>query len=246
MATGERFLFYSSIMDTTERIKSAYGKEDAYNFLEDVIYYGLYGEEPDDDSKSWLYGFDTIAAVIKSAQDNYDKKAEMGKRGGRPKTIPEGDIPQIQNVLNAAQGKVDRTNAKKRLANQYGCSVRTLERALKMYEQESMMRSEVERQNQFCPATKPILSENENCDKIDKTTTKPILSHSDKTDKTDKSTTKLVLSVETPPASATKLTKARQNLIYNKNKNNNKNTDFFAEGEKISTEDNWDAAAWEF
>lgn len=137
MATGERFLFYSSIMETAEKIRGKFGKEAAYDFLEDVINFGLYGEYPLDDSDSWLFGFDTIAAVISSAQERYEQKVEQGKRGGRPKAIPDEDIPLICEELSAAKVNGRLGVVKQEIAQRYGCGIRTIENVFRDFKRKN-------------------------------------------------------------------------------------------------------------
>lgn len=133
MATGRKFLFYESIMDTADRISENFGKEKAYDFLVDVIDFGLLGVYPDEDSPSWLYGFDTISAVIQSAQENYDRRVEAGKRGGRPKSIPEEDMRAVYQEVIDAESKGKTTIVKRKICEKYNCSVRTLNRLLKEF-----------------------------------------------------------------------------------------------------------------
>ena len=75
--------------------------------------YGLYGEEPDEDSEVWDFGFDGVIATISSAKDRYTKRI---------------DVPQEELEQFVREGRTQQE-----MASYYGCSVDTIQRRMKQY-----------------------------------------------------------------------------------------------------------------
>ena len=75
--------------------------------------YGLYGEEPNEDSEVWDLGFDGVIATISSAKDRYTKRI---------------DVPQEELEQFVREGRTQQE-----IASFYNCSVDTIQRRMKQY-----------------------------------------------------------------------------------------------------------------
>ena len=75
--------------------------------------YGLYGEEPDEDSEVWDFGFDGVIATISSAKDRYTKRI---------------DVPQEELEWFVNEGRTQQE-----IASYYNCSTDTIQRRMKQY-----------------------------------------------------------------------------------------------------------------
>ena len=115
------FVFYESFLKNLQHVEKFQGKEAAYNFLIDLIEYGLYGLTPDEDSLTWLYGFEQIKTSIDAAQDRRDKQIAIGKTGGRPRKIV--DIEEIVRLK-------DEGLSMRAISNQLNISEKTVRRRL--------------------------------------------------------------------------------------------------------------------
>lgn len=120
------FVFYESFLKGIQRVEGFEGKEAAYDFLMDLIEYGLYGLIPEEDNKTWLYGFEQMKASIDNAQNRREKQIAQGKMGGRPRKII--DIEEI--LLLRSQGLSLRA-----IADQLSISPKTVSRRLEEYGQ---------------------------------------------------------------------------------------------------------------
>ena len=85
MINNESFVFYESFYKQLMQIANKVGPEAAIQLLNDIAQFGLYGAWPDEDSMSFLYGFEGIATAISSAKDRHNKAKVDGAKGGRPK-----------------------------------------------------------------------------------------------------------------------------------------------------------------
>ena len=75
--------------------------------------YGLYGDEPDEDSEVWDYGFDGVIATISTAKDRYTKRI---------------DVPQEELEQFVREGRTQQE-----IASYYNCSTDTIQRRMKQY-----------------------------------------------------------------------------------------------------------------
>jgi transposase len=75
--------------------------------------YGLYGDEPDDDSDVWDFGFDGVIATISTAKDRYTKRID----------VPQEELERFVNEGRSQQ----------EIASYYNCSVDTIQRRMKQY-----------------------------------------------------------------------------------------------------------------
>lgn len=121
------FVFYESVYKQAEIIEKRVGIDAAYTFLNDVISYGLYGVLPEEESESWLYGFEQVMASINGAKNRYEAAVGRGKRGGRPKI----ELNQ-EEVLQ----KKEELKTWKAVAEYYSISEQALKNYRSQWEQE--------------------------------------------------------------------------------------------------------------
>jgi hypothetical protein len=75
--------------------------------------YGLYGDEPNEDSDVWEFGFDGVIATISTAKDRYTKRID----------VPQEELEKFVNEGRSQQ----------EIASYYNCSVDTIQRRMKQY-----------------------------------------------------------------------------------------------------------------
>ena len=75
--------------------------------------YGLYGDEPNEESEVWDYGFDGVIATISTAKDRYTKRI---------------DVPQEELEQFVREGRTQQE-----IASYYNCSTDTIQRRMKQY-----------------------------------------------------------------------------------------------------------------
>lgn len=80
----QSFVLYESVYKQFEIVEQRKGPEAACAFIKDVMNFGLYGEIPNKENESWLYGLEQIMTSIACAKDRYTAARENGKKGGRP------------------------------------------------------------------------------------------------------------------------------------------------------------------
>lgn len=114
------FVMYESFYKQAQILEKKLGKDTAYDFLNAVMEFGLYGVVPDEDDDVWMYGFEQTITSIDKAKDRYNKAVENGKKGGRPKKYDDQLILELkkQGLSNS------------QIAVRLGCSTRTVERAI--------------------------------------------------------------------------------------------------------------------
>lgn len=116
---SDGFVFFRSVWDSYQELERK-DKELANKYLLAVIKYGLEGEYDESDPIiNALMSNTTIS--IDRAHNRYSESQNNGAKGGRPsKFSPEQIISLYQ------QG-----NTTKQIANTLGCSIKTVQRALK-------------------------------------------------------------------------------------------------------------------
>jgi hypothetical protein len=118
------FVLYGGTYDTFESLGKHHSKELAYDYIEAIMKFGLFGEIPNEDSELWTYGLSGTITSIKAAKDKYNASVENGKKGGRPKKINKEEVAELKNegytnqkvadALNCSLSSVKRANAENR------------------------------------------------------------------------------------------------------------------------------------
>lgn len=85
MINDNSFIMYESAYKQIIRIAKQVNPEVAIRLLEELGNFGLYGEWPDEDSPSFIYGFEQMATSVSSAIDRRNKNKTDGAKGGRPR-----------------------------------------------------------------------------------------------------------------------------------------------------------------
>ena len=85
LINNEGFVLYESAYKQIMQVMNRVGPEAAMQLVNDIAQFGLYGVWPEEDSMSFLYGFEQIATSISSAKDRHAKAKVDGAKGGRPK-----------------------------------------------------------------------------------------------------------------------------------------------------------------
>ena len=107
------FVLYESVYVQYERLMRRGKVQAAQDFINAVMRYGLYGDEPDEDSDVWDFGFDGVIATISTAKDRYTKRID----------IPQEELEKFVNEGRSQQ----------EIASYYNCSVDTIQRRMKQY-----------------------------------------------------------------------------------------------------------------
>lgn len=115
---NESFVMYESVYKQAQILEKRLGKETAYNFLNAVMEFGLFGVIPEEDSEVWLYGFEQTITSISKAKSRYEAAVENGKKGGRKPTVDREKVIALK-----ATGMTN-----KQVAAELGCSESTIEK----------------------------------------------------------------------------------------------------------------------
>ena len=115
---NESFVLYESVFKQTEILSKKLGKEAAFDFIESIMAFGLYGELPDEESAVWLYGFEQSITSISAAKTRYQAAIENGKKGGRKKSIDDTKVMDLK----------EKGYTNKQIAEELKCSVSSVEK----------------------------------------------------------------------------------------------------------------------
>lgn len=115
---NESFVLYESVFKQTEILSKKLGKEAAFDFIESIMAFGLYGELPDEESTVWLYGFEQSITSISAAKTRYQAAIENGKKGGRKKSIDDTKVMDLK----------EKGYTNKQIAEELKCSVSSVEK----------------------------------------------------------------------------------------------------------------------
>ena len=120
MSKRDNFVFYASWLDALSGLDETNSREFANEFLRQIVIYGVTGDIETDNPM--IVGF--INAMCKDLLDKSKKRhracIENGNRGGRPKQYNDEEIRALSQ-----QGLSDQE-----IADNLGCSVKTVQRAL--------------------------------------------------------------------------------------------------------------------
>ena len=107
------FVLYESVYVQYDRLMRRGKTQAAQDFINAVMRYGLYGDEPEEESEIWDFGFDGVVATISTAKDRYTKRIDI-KKEDLEEFVLEGRTQQ-------------------EIASYYNCSVDTIQRRMKQY-----------------------------------------------------------------------------------------------------------------
>ena len=107
------FVLYESVYVQYDRLMRRGKIQAAQDFINAVMRYGLYGDEPNEDSDVWDFGFDGVIATISTAKDRYTKRID----------VPQEELEKFVNEGRSQQ----------EIASYYNCSVDTIQRRMKQY-----------------------------------------------------------------------------------------------------------------
>lgn len=120
MSQKDNFVFYASWLDALSGLDETNGREFANEFLRQIVTYGVTGEVETDNPM--IIGF--INAMCKDLLDKSKKRhkacIENGSRGGRPKQY---NSEEMRALYQSGMSIED-------IAQQMGCSAKTVQRAL--------------------------------------------------------------------------------------------------------------------
>ena len=120
MSTKENFLFLASWHDLIEGYEAAGKPEVASELAKQIIYYGVTGEMTTDDPVIVGTVMGMCAALIDKSKKRYNTCVANGRQGGRPKKYSVEDMIDLRDKGLSLQD----------IADNLGCSVKTVQRAL--------------------------------------------------------------------------------------------------------------------
>ena len=122
----ENFLFLASWHDILEGYDSAGKPEIASELAKQIIYYGVTGEMTSNDPVITGTVTGMCATLIDKSKKRYNTCVANGKQGGRPPQYSDEDVWTLHK-----QGFSDQD-----IANNLGCSVKTVQRKLAKLKEE--------------------------------------------------------------------------------------------------------------
>lgn len=128
MSEKENFLFLASWHDIIEGYDAAGKPEIASEIAKQIINYGVTGAMTSDDPIVTGIVTGMCAALIDKSKNRYNTCVANGKKGGRPKEYTLEDVAYLQQQGLSAED----------IADNLGCSVKTVRRKLKQIEEEDI------------------------------------------------------------------------------------------------------------
>lgn len=116
----DNFVFLASWYDAIEALKESNGEEFANKFAKQIIDYGVTGQLTTDDPLIVGLINGMCKTLIDKSKNRYAACVNNGKRGGRPAQYNQEEIISLHEA-----GLSD-----KEIAENLGCTVRTVQRAL--------------------------------------------------------------------------------------------------------------------
>ena len=122
----ENFVFYGSWKEHLNGLKELCGEDVAKEVAWQIINYGTYKDFDTDDQKIINMVNGMCRDLIDSAKKRREASVGNGRQGGRPKRYSNESILALHNQGLSAQD----------IAENLGCSIKTVQRALTMSEDE--------------------------------------------------------------------------------------------------------------
>lgn len=116
----ENFVFYGSWKEHLDGLKELCGEDVAKEVAWQIINYGTYKDFDTDDQKIINMVNGMCRDLIDSAKKRREASVGNGKQGGRPKRYSTDEIQRLHSQGLSAQD----------IAENLGCSVKTVQRAL--------------------------------------------------------------------------------------------------------------------
>lgn len=120
------FVFYPTFLQTVESLRKDGNELLADKLLRAIVDYGIYGEYDNTDPIVNALMVQTVFNINKS-QNNYLKCVADGSKGGAKKKYSDDQIYEL----------IDKGMTHKQIAEQLGCSTKTIQRALGKRPQET-------------------------------------------------------------------------------------------------------------
>lgn len=127
MINDNSFIMYESAYKQVMYIANKVSAEAAIQLMSDLARFGLYGEWPEEDSGSFIYGFEQMATSVSSAIDRRNKSKENGAKGGRPKVELDKELVML------AYGELHNWE---KVAARFNVSAKTLREKRKEWDEE--------------------------------------------------------------------------------------------------------------
>ena len=125
MSTKENFLFMASWIDLIKGYDASGQPDLASELAKQMLYYGVTGEMTSDDPIITGAVTGMCSAVINKSKKRYNACIENGKQGGRPKQYDNDEIISLHELGLSEQD----------IADNLGCHIRTVKRALASIEE---------------------------------------------------------------------------------------------------------------
>lgn len=120
------FVFYPTFLQAVESLRNNGNEILADKLLKAIVDYGVYGEYDDSDPIINAIMIQTVFSIDKS-YNNYQNCIINGSKGGAKKKYSDDQIYEL----------IDKGMTHKQIAQQLGCSTKTIQRALGKRSQET-------------------------------------------------------------------------------------------------------------